>query len=73
MLGKIVDYYKCIEVIVASRKLACLLEMNKDNDYMPGNIVDLMEKCFCLNGDIVNALKADGYTVEEIIEGFYKV
>lgn len=73
MLGKVVDYYKCIEVIVASRKLAYLLEMNKDNDYMPGEIVDLMEKCFCLNGDIINALNADGYDVEQMIEEIYKV
>lgn len=70
MKGKKLDYYKCIDVIIASRKLAYLLEMNMDNDYMPGKIVDLKEKCFCLNGDIINALKADGFTVEQMIEDF---
>lgn len=73
MKEKKLDYYKCIDVIVASRNLAYLLEMNMDNDYMPGKIVDLMEKCFCLNGDIINALKADGYDVEQMIEEIYKV
>lgn len=73
MKEKKLDYYECIDVIVASRKLAYLLEMNKDNDYMPEKIVDLMEKCFCLNGDILIALRADGYTFEQIIEDFKKV
>lgn len=72
MKEKKLDYYKCIDVIVASRNLAYLLEMNMDNDYMPGKIVDLMEKCFCLNGDILNALRSDGYTIEEIVEDFNK-
>ena len=31
MKEKKLDYYECIDVIVASRKLAYLLEMNKDN------------------------------------------
>lgn len=65
-------YYKCIEVIEASRKLTLLLGMNKGNEYMPEKIADLMENCFCFNGDILNALMSDGYTIEEIVEDFNK-